>query len=182
RRRVRDRGGGRGARAADGGAGAEDVLAHLREAARRVPRLVRSRSQGDRAGGGRGARARHAGVGDPGVAVEQAADRRRAAEGRVMAKLIQIGTIVVGSLIVFGLIVMVLGLVGSALTIGGLAVTLLVRRDWVPLVYNVRSLGVRKWTSVLTAAGLALVVFVFAVVLMLTAGIQRTLRTTGSDD
>src|SRR5581483_900692 len=44
------------------------------------------------------------------------------------------------------------------------------------------SLGVRKWTSALTAAGLALVVFVFAVVLMLTSGIQHTLRTTGSDE
>jgi putative ABC transport system permease protein len=96
--------------------------------------------------------------------------------------IVKIATIVVGSLIVLGLIALTLGLIGSLLTIGVLALTLLVRRDWVPVVYNMRSLGVRKWTSGLTAAGLALVVFVFAIVLMLTAGIQRTLRTTGADD
>lgn len=51
-----------------------------------------------------------------------------------------------------------------------------------PLVYVVRNLWVRKLTTALTACGMALVVFVFATVLMLTAGLERTLVDTGSRD
>src|SRR5262249_49959113 len=47
------------------------------------------------------------------------------------------------------------------------------------IVYNLRSLTVRKVTTGLTAAGLALVVFVFTTVLMLATGVKRTLATTG---
>jgi ABC-type antimicrobial peptide transport system permease subunit len=43
----------------------------------------------------------------------------------------------------------------------------------------VRSLTVRGWTTGVTALGLALVVFVFATVLMLTDGVQKTLAATG---
>ncbi len=90
--------------------------------------------------------------------------------------------------LVFGVILgallvgLALGLTISLLLVGGLALTLLFRRDWVPVVYNVRSLGVRKWTSGLTAAGLTLVVFVFATVLMLATGVRETLRSTGSPE
>jgi putative ABC transport system permease protein len=45
----------------------------------------------------------------------------------------------------------------------------------IPLAYNVRNLTVRKTTSAATAIGLALVVFVFAGVLMLSNGIKKTL-------
>ena len=45
----------------------------------------------------------------------------------------------------------------------------------IPLRYNVRSLAVRKATTVATASGIALVVFVLASALMLTAGIKKTL-------
>jgi putative ABC transport system permease protein len=49
----------------------------------------------------------------------------------------------------------------------------------VPFRYNVRSLAVRKATTVATAGGIALVVFVLAASLMLAAGIKKTLGTAG---
>ncbi|HEU4621940.1 MAG TPA: ABC transporter permease, partial [Burkholderiaceae bacterium] len=50
----------------------------------------------------------------------------------------------------------------------------------IPLAYIARNLWVRKLTTALTAGGMALVVFVFAAVLMLDAGLKRTLVATGS--
>jgi ABC-type lipoprotein release transport system permease subunit len=52
----------------------------------------------------------------------------------------------------------------------------------VPLSYVVRNLATRKMTTVLTAGGLALVVYVFATVLMLDEGLRKTLVDTGSFD
>ncbi|MGE0861790.1 MAG: ABC transporter permease [Gammaproteobacteria bacterium] len=52
----------------------------------------------------------------------------------------------------------------------------------VPLAYIFRNLWVRKLTTALTAGGMALVVFVFAAVLMLAAGLEKTLVETGVDD
>ena len=52
----------------------------------------------------------------------------------------------------------------------------------VPLSYIFRNLWVRKLTTALTAGGMALVVFVFAAVLMLAAGLEKTLVETGSYD
>jgi putative ABC transport system permease protein len=52
----------------------------------------------------------------------------------------------------------------------------------IPVRYNVRSLAVRKATTVATAFGVALVVFVLACALMLAAGVKRTLGTSGHDD
>jgi len=52
----------------------------------------------------------------------------------------------------------------------------------VPLAYIVRNLWARKLTTLLTAGGMALVVFVFTAVLMLDAGLRRTLVSTGSWD
>lgn len=52
----------------------------------------------------------------------------------------------------------------------------------VPLGYSLRNLAVRKMTTALTAGGMALVVFVFAAVLMLDAGLKQTLVDTGEDD
>ena len=52
----------------------------------------------------------------------------------------------------------------------------------VPLNYIARNLWTRRLTTALTAGGLALVVFVFAAVLMLDAGLKRTLVTTGEYD
>jgi len=52
----------------------------------------------------------------------------------------------------------------------------------VPLQYVFRNLWTRRLTTLLTSGGLALVVFVFAAVLMLDAGLQRTLVTTGEHD
>jgi putative ABC transport system permease protein len=49
----------------------------------------------------------------------------------------------------------------------------------IPLSYIARNLWARRLTTVLTAAGLALVVFVFATVLMLDAGLKKTLVSTG---
>ncbi len=50
----------------------------------------------------------------------------------------------------------------------------------IPLSYVFRNLWTRKLTTLLTAGGMALVVFVFAAVLMLDAGLRRTLVGTGS--
>lgn len=50
----------------------------------------------------------------------------------------------------------------------------------IPLYYSFRNLRTRRLTTVLTAAGMALVVFVFAATLMLVEGLERTLVETGS--
>ncbi|CAN5196919.1 ABC transporter permease [soil metagenome] len=52
----------------------------------------------------------------------------------------------------------------------------------IPVAYIARNLWVRKLTTVLTAGGMALVIFVFAAVLMLDAGLHETLVSTGSPD
>src|SRR6185295_2619622 len=51
----------------------------------------------------------------------------------------------------------------------------------VPLNYIARNLVARRLTTVLTAGGMALVVYVFATVLMLAAGLEQTLVATGQD-
>jgi putative ABC transport system permease protein len=51
-----------------------------------------------------------------------------------------------------------------------------------PFSYIVRNLYARKLTTALTAGGMALVVYVFATVLMLAAGLEQTLVTTGQED
>ena len=52
----------------------------------------------------------------------------------------------------------------------------------IPITYNLRNLAVRKTTSLATAAGLALVVFVFASALMLANGVRKTMTRAGSED
>ncbi|MES2071256.1 MAG: ABC transporter permease [Pseudomonadota bacterium] len=52
----------------------------------------------------------------------------------------------------------------------------------IPLSYVARNLWVRRVTTLLTAGGMALVVFVFAVVLMMGEGIRATLVATGQPD
>lgn len=50
------------------------------------------------------------------------------------------------------------------------------------LAYSFRNLLTRKLTTVLTAAGMALVVFAFASIVMLAEGLEKTLVETGSED
>lgn len=50
----------------------------------------------------------------------------------------------------------------------------------VPFSYSFHNLWKRRMTTVLTVSGMALVVFVFAAVLMMAAGLQKTLTETGS--
>ncbi|HAD05021.1 MAG: multidrug ABC transporter permease [Desulfuromonadales bacterium GWC2_61_20] len=52
----------------------------------------------------------------------------------------------------------------------------------IPFSYSLRNLWTRRLTTVLTAAGMALVVFVFAATLMLAEGLRKTLIETGSAD
>src|SRR5512147_308336 len=52
----------------------------------------------------------------------------------------------------------------------------------IPLSYSYRNLMTRRLTTALTAAGMALVIFVFAAVLMLAEGLRQTLVATGSFD
>lgn len=50
----------------------------------------------------------------------------------------------------------------------------------IPISYSLRNLFTRKLTTTLTASGMALVVFVFASILMLAEGLEKTLVETGS--
>src|SRR5689334_11373520 len=52
----------------------------------------------------------------------------------------------------------------------------------VPFSYIARNMVARRLTTALTAGGMGLVVYVFATVLMLAAGLQKTLVSTGQDD
>ena len=52
----------------------------------------------------------------------------------------------------------------------------------IPFSYVVRNVAARRLTTALTAGGMALVVYVFATVLMLAAGLEQTLVATGQDD
>src|SRR6516164_9407501 len=52
----------------------------------------------------------------------------------------------------------------------------------IPIHYIARNVWARRLTTLLTAGGLALVVFVFATMLMLDAGLKKTLVTTGEPD
>jgi len=50
----------------------------------------------------------------------------------------------------------------------------------IPFSYSLRNLWTRKITTILTVSGMALVVYVFAAVLMLSEGLKKTLKDTGS--
>jgi ABC-type antimicrobial peptide transport system permease subunit len=52
----------------------------------------------------------------------------------------------------------------------------------IPYAYSWKNLWTRKLTTLLTASGMALVVYVFASVLMLSEGLKQTLVATGSPD
>jgi len=52
----------------------------------------------------------------------------------------------------------------------------------IPLKYILRSSSSRRLTTAITMLGVAMVVFVFSAVLMMANGVQKTLRSTGSDD
>ena len=52
----------------------------------------------------------------------------------------------------------------------------------IPLKYILRSSSSRRLTTVITIVGIALVVFVFTAVLMMANCVEKTLRSTGSDD
>src|SRR6185369_16709160 len=52
----------------------------------------------------------------------------------------------------------------------------------IPYSYSFRNLWTRRLTTLLTASGMGLVVFVFAATLMLAEGLQQTLVQTGSPD
>ena len=52
----------------------------------------------------------------------------------------------------------------------------------IPLSYSFRNLWTRRLTTIFTASGMALVVFVFASILMLSEGLKKTLVETGSYD
>jgi len=52
----------------------------------------------------------------------------------------------------------------------------------IPVAYSFRNLWTRRLTTIFTASGMALVVFVFASILMLSEGLKKTLVETGSYD
>ncbi|HLF85571.1 MAG TPA: ABC transporter permease, partial [Nitrospiria bacterium] len=52
----------------------------------------------------------------------------------------------------------------------------------IPLSYSIRNILTRRLTTILTTGGIALVIFVFAAVLMLAFGLEKTLIATGSEN
>ena len=52
----------------------------------------------------------------------------------------------------------------------------------IPLKYTFRNFTTKKLTTAITITGISLVVFVFAAVLMMAYGVQKTLVSTGSPD
>jgi ABC-type lipoprotein release transport system permease subunit len=78
-----------------------------------------------------------------------------------------------------GLGTLAAALLASIPVLGWLALTVLVKRQSVPLIYNLRSLGKRRVTTAATLGGLALVVFVLTAVLMMGFGIQQTMVSSG---
>jgi putative ABC transport system permease protein len=52
----------------------------------------------------------------------------------------------------------------------------------IPINYTIKSFKTKKLTTIITLVGIALVVFVFAAVLMMAHGVDRTLVATGSKD
>jgi ABC-type antimicrobial peptide transport system permease subunit len=52
----------------------------------------------------------------------------------------------------------------------------------IPYFYSIKNLYARRLTTILTVLGMGLVVFVFAAMLMLAEGLERTLADTGSPD
>ena len=64
-----------------------------------------------------------------------------------------------------------------------IAVIVLLRAFWnIPISYNLRSLAVRKTTTIASALGIGLVVFVLASSQMLALGIKKTMSSSGSVD
>lgn len=61
------------------------------------------------------------------------------------------------------------------------AAQVLLRREWIPLIYTLRSLARRRLMTLATGFVLALVVFVLTAVSMLALGIQHTLASTGAE-
>ncbi len=51
-----------------------------------------------------------------------------------------------------------------------------------PFIYTIKNFKARKLTTAITVAGIAMVVFVFAAVLMMAYGVQKTLVATGNPD
>src|SRR3954451_14138949 len=90
-------------------------------------------------------------------------------------------TLVIGISLGAALLAVVADIVISLLVVGVFALTMLIRRDWVPVIYNIRSLTVRGTTTAVSALRLALVVFVFATVMMPAIGVKKTLAATGSE-
>jgi putative ABC transport system permease protein len=86
---------------------------------------------------------------------------------------------VVGLALGIGFLACAIGIPISLIIVFFLMLSLILGWDWVPVIYNLRSLKVRKVSTFLTGLGLALVVAVFAVVMMLSKGIKETLVSTG---
>jgi len=86
----------------------------------------------------------------------------------------------VGMLAAVALSLGLLVLLVSLPYVGVRALAVLWRREWIPLVYNLRSLGRRRLMTLTTALVLAVVVFVLTAVLMLALGIEHTLASTGN--
>ena len=85
-----------------------------------------------------------------------------------------------GALAGASVVAMGLGLLVSLPVVSWRMCRVLVGREWVPITYNLRSLVRRKVTTGATLFGLVLVIFVLTSVLMLAAGIQNTLASTGN--
>ncbi len=98
---------------------------------------------------------------------------------KLVAVLGKLVVFIFGAVLGIGLIVLVVGLPISLAVVAILTVTLIISGKWVPVIYNLRSLAVRKVSTLVTGLVVAMVTAVFATVLMLGAGIRATLVSTG---
>lgn len=98
------------------------------------------------------------------------------AESTLFTDLVAAG---VGLVAAVALVLCLAGLLLSLPVVSVRLAQVLLRREWIPVVYNVRSLARRKLLTLATGFVLTLVVFVFTGVSMLALGIQHTLASTG---
>jgi hypothetical protein len=65
--------------------------------------------------------------------------------------------LIVGVVLASNALAVAVGLSIALIVVAAMAASLLLRRDRVPVVYNLRSLRVRRWTTLATGGSLALV-------------------------
>ena len=94
----------------------------------------------------------------------------------------QIGVVLIVVLFILLTLALVLGAAAAVITFVITALWTLVSGDSVPIAYNLRNLLVRRTTSLAAGGGIGVVVWVLANALMVKAGVQETMGSSGNPD